>query len=524
MPEGKQQTGETGKNTSEQRGWEQEPMLILLRDNWAYTTGDVLEHWLADPDLSREEKDAILDKRTTIQSYLSRYMQIRENRVRKTINDNAILEEDLDRIFSPVDTQPYLRTNSHQKLFLGAQFKWVAGRYLGLAGTPSTEDTLALLRASEEGYQRFDVKKLSEPAPAVAAEEIQTPAVLADEVVQHPGESVGDAAANQNSRFFSGFNLNVMTRWLVFNGLSAKMTAVVFLTFCVGLSFGALLWDQTTGKRLENFEKKWNTEGPRVVDGVSDVTAGKVLPPEQLYLALWKRAYNPELDIDEIRPLFEALSDKTEYKWKAMASYSMGDAYINRGRVNEALKHYQDAEGFLTGTELSSDLRKIHLAKARCFFHLQDAEALLEETDKARNIPVASSYSRIQYFDALYWFLKGDLPTAISHAKESLHISLSEGAKGQSGYYYASLGLFYTADGRLDDAYRHLRLAQEIAAQTNDKSLTFQLQGYEMLWAEYMNLPTVAPEGTLSRDLFEESLILRRSFIELARAQSSQEE
>lgn len=518
MPEGNQQSEETGKNTSEQQGWPQEPFLLLLRDDWVYTTGDILKHWLADPGLSDDDKQAVIDRKSSIQSYLSRYIAVRENAIRKGVKDNEVSQEELGRIFSPVDTQPYLRTKSNQKLYLGAQLKWVAGRYLGRPDTLSTQETLALMTASEDQYQRFDVTKLGKTEAQVGNQETQAATLPATEQAASPvATKQNDDMVNQDPQ--KGMGLRSLMQHFSFRLSPIKMVTAGMMVFLVGLSFGALLWDHAKGQRLQEFEKNWKADGVQALDDIADVTSGKVFAPDQLYLALWKRAYDPKQTIEGMLPLYDALSDVSDEVWKARASHALGVAYLNRGMIQKALTYFEDAEEFLSGSDLDSDVRKVHLSKARCYFHLKDIDAMLRETEQAESSAVSSSQSRIHYFKALYWFMKGDKASAIGHAKESLQISLSEGAKGQSGYYYATLGLICIADGQLNEAYRHLRLAQEVAAQTNDKALMFQLQGYEMLWAEHMNLPTVAPEGLLGAGLFEETLILRRSFIELAREQ-----
>lgn len=523
MSEGSQSKKETQASDSQRGVYDRN--LLLLVPELVYSTGNVFEHWQLDPRVPDGEKEDLANRKV-VQSFLARFMKSRSENVLRGLSlgdEQAIKIEQATR---PIATLEYGGKKNGMKLYLGAQYAYFAARYLGEEPARTIEELLNLIEREKENCKEFDKDLfLSNQIAPSEKENLELapmhPFAQKANTEDHAG-SHDQGTAQLGRKALAEEAWSKFTKYLPqkINLKRSKIlnySAMFIAGFLVSAAFARVLWHQEMDSQLKELEKRWRNEGPSSLDKSDYISLQKNTSPDLVYKMLWKGAYDPKMDTEKIQPFFNHLVALPEPLWQARANQGMAIAYLNRGEFENAFHHLTLAEELLIDTKHASDLRRVYLSKAHCLFYSQDAESMLVMITRAENLDVKTSESRISFFKALYFFLVGDLETATMHADKSLHISLAEGAKSQTAYYHSTLALLYVSNNKLENAYRHLRLAQEYAVETKDRALLFQLQGYEMLWAERMGLPPVALEEGSSKGLLKNSVIQRRSFIELAR-------
>ncbi|CAM2009652.1 hypothetical protein [Acanthopleuribacter pedis] len=523
MSEGSQSKQETQASDSQKGVYDRN--LLLLVPELVYSTGNVFEHWQLDPRVPESEKEELANRKV-VQSFLARFMKSRSDNVLRGLSPGDAQAIKIERAIRPIATLEYGGKKNGMKLYLGAQYAYFAARYLGEKPTRNIDELLDLIEREKENRKEFN-KDLF-PGNQAVPSEIENPELAPNHplvqkvnTVDHVG-SLGQGASQTKRKPLTEKVLSKFTKHMPQKVIQTKSKILNYSTmfiagFLVSAAFASVLWHHEMDSQLKELEERWRNEGPSSLEKSDYISLQKNTSPDLVYKMLWKGAYDPKMDTEKIQPFFDHLVAFPEPIWQARANQGMAIAFLNRGEFENAFHHLTLAEEFLIDTKYASDLRRVYLSMAHCLFYSQDAESMLEMITKAENLDVNTSESRISFFKALYFFLVGDPGTATVHADKSLHISLAEGAKSQTAYYHATLALLCVSDNKLEDAYRHLRLAQEYAVETKDRALLFQLQGYEMLWAERMGLPPVALEEGSSKGLLKNSVIQRRSFIELAR-------
>ncbi len=523
MSEGSQSKQETQASDSQRGVYDRN--LLLLVPELVYSTGNVFEHWQLDPRVPERDKEE-LASRKTVQSFLARFMKSRSESALKNLASDDEQARKIEKATQPIITLEYGGKKSGMKLYLGAQYAYFAARYLGEKPAKNINELLDLIEREKKNPKEFNKDLFPGDQTTLSGTENPERAFIHPLVqkvnTEEHVESLGQGVTQTQKMAPTEKAWSKLTKYMQpkINLTKSKIlnySAMFFAGFLVSATFARVLWHQEVDNRLKELEQRWQNEGPSSLEESDYISLQKNTSPDLVYKMLWKGAYDPKMDTEKIQPFFNHLGAFPEPLWQARANQGMAIAYLNRGEFENAYHHLTLAEEFLIDTKYASDLRRIYLSMAHCLFYSQDAESMLEMITKAESLDVNTSESRISFFKALYFFLAGDPGTAIIHADKSLHISLAEGAKSQTAYYHATLALLYVSVNKLENAYRHLRLAQEYAVETKDRALLFQLQGYEMLWAERMGLPPVALEEGSSKGLLKNSVIQRRSFIELAR-------
>lgn len=454
------------KKTKRAGNW-YEPHLLLLTPDQAYGTGDIVQYWLEHPDISPAVKERIETKKTSLQSSLGRYMATKKDQLEPLLTEEHGIAKSLEHLFKPVETRTYGPTGKTQTLYLGAQYAFVAARSIN-AESPVAMDNLILCRQLLLNNEIPD----DGLAPPCAVEHVApTPLVSNQSKLEPASPSVhSNKAPKETRRMKLGF---------IFSTFS--------LLTCLALTASSYL--NTRNPELPRLIKAYKEHGLRAV--AEQRTTAPNPTDGQRFINLWFQAFNPSDAMTNIQETAQPLLDHSNIGWRAKALHAVGNAYLNRGQLQQALTLFQEAESILQNRDHQrNDLCLVLYNQAECHFLLGDAFALKDCMDRADQTNAADYASMYHHYFSKYWLMKGQLEKAISCGDQSIKLSITLENKELLAYFSAHQALLLTATNDLDAGYFHLKRAQTLAANMADPILNVFIQRYEFFWAEKMNLPT----------------------------------
>lgn len=486
-----------------------EELLLLLQPEKLYTTGEIIRFWLESESVPADTKKELRAKRNSVQTSLGNYVS---DRFSSSLEEEDACEGlDLELVFGPVNKTPYGPTSFDQKVYLGAQFTWLAANHLGLDQPKSLKEVLELrqnvmdersempfnsdngsrmaVEVSREVTGSIDVENEAVEVPAESSLEMNS----LDESLDEPGqvEQVPVRKRNFRRRF---------RRWRV--PMAFAMSALS-LVICVGLVGGSLFIQKNP-----EFEQLNSAHRIGGLDSVKklDIPSGKTQTLGQLVIKTWIKANDPQVTIGELEQMLAPFFNHPKLGWQAKGHYMMGIAYRLRGDIYQSLDYFQRVEECLIGTNNQrEDLRDAYLGQAMCYFYLQQDTDLIESLKKAELVDTNHSKAKIHHYKSKYWVLQKDLEKAINESLESIQVSTIQNDKSELSVYIAHHALLLTANGELNEGYALLKKAQVLATEQNNNTLLEYIFSHEQLWANQMNLPTSNSKAPKLKGAFAES-------------------
>ncbi len=478
MPENNQPIEE--KAAAEKRNLDHEELLLLLELNVVYSTGDILDHLQLDVRVPEAEKSELRDRRSRAQSYLSRYLFQKEGALHRFFESDLLLAENAKLILTPIRKEPYRGKRVNQRLYLGAQYVYVAERLLGRKTTIATKELLGLIAQAQESPTRFSksefvrgIYKGRHGASVVPHTKIQS--LLKWAGLRRPATPGVTVAASGNTSISIPKSL---VRGFLF----------VALGLTAGLASGKYLYHETDEEILRRFERIWVEKGPSVFESID-----KTYNPQndaELVIMAWQAAIDPEQNFSSVEKLAKPLINHKSPKYAAKGYYTLGVAQLKRGNLDLAIIHLNNSISILENEPGQKGiLRVAYLYLAECYFYLGETESVFSSIDEAKSVDTNKFRSQLYRFEGLYWLMIGNLDQAEVSIEKALRLSLLEGDSNMTGVYHSNLALVMIGQNDLLSAYHHINAAENLSIETkNDRLLDFVL-GLRMYWSEEMGLP-----------------------------------
>ena len=220
---------------------------------------------------------------------------------------------------------------------------------------------------------------------------------------------------------------------------------------------------------------QWKEKAERVMSDSPDKAQGLFIGYNLVIYNLWiGRVHAAHVIVDSLSPRYtsESRHSLPYLMWlRAVALYYLYDASYERAleTIADGLTIAED-----TGIHLL-DLffigEGIYCATATG--DVRRAEDFFRKLDPGRNCNSSCGHVFYRHMASMVYSLKGDFPLSISHAEESLRISINAGLPFLQGILYYYLAVFLIQAGKYDDVPGHIAELRKIGSAS--RSSLFEL-------------------------------------------------